>query len=51
MPNVLPVYLIDTNVFIYAVTEQDPPKPERALAILDEIVTNEIGSVSTQISE
>ena len=49
MPNVLPVYLIDTNVFIYAVTDQDPPKPERALAILDKIVTNEIGSVSTQI--
>ena len=49
MQNASPVYLIDTNVFIYAVTEQDPPKPEHALAVLDEIVANEIGSVSTQI--
>ena len=49
MQNASPVYLIDTNVFIYAVTEQDPPKPAHALSILDEIVANGIGSVSTQI--
>ena len=49
MQNASPVYLIDTNVFIYAVTEQDPPKPEHARAVLNEIVANGTGSVSTQI--
>ena len=49
MQNASPVYLIDTNVFIYSVTEQDPPKPDHARAVLDEIVANGIGSVSTQI--
>lgn len=49
MLNVSPVYLIDTNVFIYAVTEQNPPKPDHARAVLAEIVANGIGSVSTQI--
>ena len=49
MPSVSTVYLVDTNVFIYAVAGEDYLKSERSRAVLGQIVDNRAGCVSTQV--
>lgn len=48
MPNESAV-LVDTNVFVYAFTLQDPAKFSRSNEVLAEIASNELGCVSTQV--
>ena len=43
------VYLVDTNVFVYAHTDEDPVKSPIAREILREIVSEGVGCVSTQV--
>ena len=43
------VYLVDTNVFVYAHADEDPVKSPIAREVLREIVSEGIGCVSTQV--
>jgi len=43
------VYLVDTNVFVYAHTDEDPVKSQVAREVLREIVSEGVGCVSTQV--
>ena len=49
MPNGSTAYLVDTNVFIYAYTNQDETKREIAREVLDRLADEKIGCVSTQV--
>lgn len=41
--------LIDTNILVYAYDRSTLRKQQRALDVLDQLVQNEIGAVSTQV--
>ena len=43
------VYLVDTNVFVYAHADEDPVKSQVAREVLREIVSEGTGCVSTQV--
>ena len=49
MRNGSTVYLVDTNVFIYGYTNQDPYKARLAQQLLEDIASEGIGCVSTQV--
>ena len=49
MPSGLILYLIDTNIFIYWLKGENQIKAERARVVLEGIVSNRSGSVSTQV--
>ena len=49
MPNGSTACLVDTNVFIYAYTNQDETKREIAREVLARISDEKIGCVSTQV--
>lgn len=49
MRNGSTVYLVDTNIFIYAYTDQDPDKALLAQQLLENVARESLGSVSTQV--
>ena len=49
MRNGSTVYLVDTNIFIYAYTNQDPDKALLAQQLLENVARESLGSVSTQV--
>ena len=49
MQNGSTAYLVDTNVFIYAYTNQDETKREIAREVLARIADEKLGCVSTQV--
>ena len=49
MRNGSTVYLVDTNIFIYAYTDQDPEKALLAQQLLESVASDGLGSVSTQV--
>lgn len=42
-------FLIDTNVLVYAYDLATPQKQHQALAVLDQLIATETGSLTTQI--
>jgi predicted nucleic acid-binding protein len=42
-------YFIDTNIFIYSFDDRQPAKKQRALALIQEALTNGSGMISTQV--
>ena len=49
MRNGSTVYLVDTNIFIYAYTDQAPKKALIAQQLLESVARDGLGSVSTQV--
>ena len=47
--NESPTYLVDTNVFVYGYIGEDLTKHERANQILNQVETDRMGYVSTQV--
>ena len=47
--NESPTYLVDTNVFVYGYIGEDLTKHERADQILNQVETDRMGYVSTQV--
>jgi predicted nucleic acid-binding protein len=41
--------LVDTNVLVYSYDRADPAKQQQALVLLDQLIKNDAGALSTQI--
>jgi predicted nucleic acid-binding protein len=49
MPSGWPDFLVDTNLFVYAIDATDPVRGERARSVLDRLVGSDRGGISTQV--
>ena len=48
-PNAVPVFFLDTNIFVYALLASEPLKKQRALQLMEQALASHLGCTSYQV--